>query len=184
MMARMKRCRDCGGQVSKRAKHCPHCGAPTKREIGQGTGCLIIIVFMCLFGWYMITYDENIAELGKTSSTPYAPSPDPGTRRNAQNDVDRFLDLINAIDGATVWIVDADVLMLGQYPALRITMTDLWHRQSYQERLQGAQMLQRTWSRIYSPDRPDSARIKLVDRMGNEVGGSRVIGGSVIWVVE
>ena len=38
------------------------------------------------------------------------------------------------------------------------------------------------WAAIASPQEPDLARIKIVDAKGNEVGGSRVWGGSLIWV--
>lgn len=43
MMATRK-CKDCGNQVSNRAKQCPHCGAPVRRK----TGCLGAIVILFL----------------------------------------------------------------------------------------------------------------------------------------
>lgn len=65
-----------------------------------------------------------------------------------------------------------------------LTVADIWHLRHYQLRLQDAQSLWEAWARIASPKAPDSARIKLVDQRGNEVGGSRVLGGSLIWVQE
>ncbi len=53
-----------------------------------------------------------------------------------------------------------------------------------QERLQAAQALWQMWVKIVRPKQPDHARIKLVDLLGNEVGGSRALGGSLIWVQE
>lgn len=67
---------------------------------------------------------------------------------------------------------------------LRVSVTDTWHIAPYQTRLQTAQRLQQAWARIHSPDKPDEARISMVDEMGNEVGGSRVWGGTLIWVQE
>ncbi len=65
-----------------------------------------------------------------------------------------------------------------------ITVTDLWHLAPYQERLQAAQSLWQEWANIHSPQDVDRARIKLVDLSGNEVGGSRILAGSLIWVQE
>ena len=47
------KCRDCGGRVSKRAKTCPHCGAPMKKQVSSitGIGCLVIMllfIFICM----------------------------------------------------------------------------------------------------------------------------------------
>jgi hypothetical protein len=39
-----RKCKDCGNQVSTRAKQCPHCGAPVKRK----SGCLGVIVLLFL----------------------------------------------------------------------------------------------------------------------------------------
>jgi len=62
------------------------------------------------------------------------------------------------------------------------TVPNRWHYQPYQIRLQEAQKLWRKWAFIHSPDDLDGARIKLVDGMGNEVGGSKVWAGSMIWI--
>ncbi|MBI4918091.1 MAG: hypothetical protein HY825_19790 [Acidobacteria bacterium] len=65
---------------------------------------------------------------------------------------------------------------------LVITVGDGWHVAVKQIRLQAAQDLWRMWADINSPSSSDDSRIKIVDLNGNEVGGSRVVGGSVIWV--
>lgn len=39
-----RKCKDCGNQVSKRAKQCPHCGAPAKKK----SGCLGVIGLLFL----------------------------------------------------------------------------------------------------------------------------------------
>lgn len=66
----------------------------------------------------------------------------------------------------------------------KITVNNVWHYQPYQVRLQMAQGLWNAWANIHSPGDPDKARIKIVDQMDNEVGGSRVWAGSLIWVSE
>lgn len=61
---------------------------------------------------------------------------------------------------------------------------NVWHTLPYQARLQLAQSFQELWASIVNPDDPDLARISLTDLKGNEVGGSRWLGGSEIWVQE
>ncbi len=63
-----------------------------------------------------------------------------------------------------------------------LTVGNTWHVRHKQIRLQDAQALWELWATIASPKEPDSARIKIVDLRGNEVGGSRILGGSLIWV--
>jgi hypothetical protein len=65
-----------------------------------------------------------------------------------------------------------------------MTVNNEWHLLPYQIRLQAAQNLWKSWARIASPKDVDKARLKLVDLNGNEVGGSRVLAGSLIWVAE
>jgi hypothetical protein len=63
-----------------------------------------------------------------------------------------------------------------------VTVANQWHREPYQIRLQAAQNIWQAWAQIRAPKNPDLARIKIVDLNGNEVGGSRVLAGSLIWV--
>jgi hypothetical protein len=45
----LRRCRECGGQVSSRAKACPQCGAPVKRKAHPIVGALafLLVVAVC-----------------------------------------------------------------------------------------------------------------------------------------
>ncbi|MBL8167626.1 MAG: hypothetical protein JNJ50_05705 [Acidobacteria bacterium] len=65
---------------------------------------------------------------------------------------------------------------------LKVTVTQRWHYQPKAVRLQMAQMVWKAWAAIHSPTEPDTARITLRDTVGNEVGGSKMWGGSFIWV--
>ena len=82
--------------------------------------------------------------------------------------------------------MDESFVVRGKYERIgrtaTLTLPNDWHYEIYQSRLQAAQGLWKLWSTIHSPNDPDLARIKLVDLMGNEVGGSRLLGGSLIWV--
>lgn len=90
------------------------------------------------------------------------------------------------IYSAFLSVVDPDDLFVDQFSIdgdrLTLTVTNTWHFLPYQMRLQQAQVLWEGWATLHSPSKPDSARIILVDRNGNKVGGSRVWGGSLIWV--
>lgn len=63
-----------------------------------------------------------------------------------------------------------------------ITVSNDWHFSHYQVRLQAAQNLWECWAKINSPAEVDTSRIQIVDGNGNRVGGSRMLGGSLIWV--
>ena len=65
-----------------------------------------------------------------------------------------------------------------------ITVTNPWHYQPYQVRLQAAQGLWERWATVHSPSHPDHSKIKIVDFRGNKVGGSGWIFGSSIKVKE
>ncbi|MBI2441563.1 MAG: hypothetical protein HYV35_09345 [Lentisphaerae bacterium] len=67
---------------------------------------------------------------------------------------------------------------------LTIVVATAWHYWPYQIRLQIAQGLWGHWANIHSPSDLDKSRILLTDITGNEVGGSRMWGGSLIWVKE
>jgi hypothetical protein len=44
----IKKCKECGGQVSSAAKACPHCGHSSSRQMAQGCGGLVAIAFLVL----------------------------------------------------------------------------------------------------------------------------------------
>jgi hypothetical protein len=64
---------------------------------------------------------------------------------------------------------------------MEITVPTSWHYRRYQERLDAAQLLWSAWAKTHSPGNPDAAYIRVIDLMGNEVGGSAEP-GSIIWV--
>lgn len=65
---KMTNCKSCGQKISKNAKHCPHCGAPTPGTIaGQaigGIGCGIllapfILVAVIIFVVFLSAFDDS-----------------------------------------------------------------------------------------------------------------------------
>ncbi len=53
----LKKCKECGKEISSKAKKCPNCGAPIKKQISTGSGCLIIILFVLFIGWIFSSFD-------------------------------------------------------------------------------------------------------------------------------
>lgn len=121
------------------------------------------------------------------SSQPKSLISDPGTvggeRRAIVEHFTQYLKLLRSMDPDKSLFVS---ISPGSFRAddVRITVTNAWHVQPYQVRLQTAQNLWEAWAVISKPISPDNARISIVDYNGNEVGGSRILGGSLIWVSE
>lgn len=106
----------------------------------------------------------------------------PVVTKTAVNDIAEYRKLVRSIDSKGDIVKE---LNEGLTPdQVKITITNSWHYEPYQVRLQVAQKLWEAWARLHSPNEPDKARIKIVDLNGNEVGGSRVWAGSLIWVQE
>ncbi|QDT24817.1 hypothetical protein Enr10x_01090 [Gimesia panareensis] len=97
--------------------------------------------------------------------------------------LDTFIAALKVAEVTIVKSVRVQEISNGIWEA-EIEVRNNWHIKPYQVRLQDAQNLWSAWAKIASPQEPDSARIKIVDINGNEVGGSRVLAGSLIWVQE
>ena len=96
--------------------------------------------------------------------------------------LDAYLAMVNADSLASKIVESVEVAQSDQRWTATITLRNVWHLRNKQIRLQDAQTLWKAWAVVASKDNPDKARIKLVDLNGNEVGGSRVLAGSLIWV--
>jgi len=102
-------------------------------------------------------------------------------RKELKGCLDAYMALLDA--GGVTLVRSVSARSIGDRTReLTLTVDNLWHIRHEQVRLQDAQALWETWATIASPKDPDNARIKLIDMRGNEVGGSRVWGGSLIWV--
>lgn len=107
------------------------------------------------------------------------------SKEAAQKEIQDKLDAYMAVlELAEVQLIDrVSVRRIGSDSwEATLTVTNIWHLRHKQIRLQDAQTLWEAWALIASPDDPDRARIKLVDQRGNKVGGSGLLGGSMISV--
>ena len=104
-------------------------------------------------------------------------------QRAVKEKLDAYVALLDRADVSIVERVSVQRIDDDTWEAT-ITVQNLWHVRAYQMRLQDAQALWEAWAGIASPKDPDKARIKIADLRDNEVGGSRIWGGSLIWVQE
>lgn len=118
--------------------------------------------------------EQHIASVAKLNATADAVAND--SRR--KNSLQSFVQKLRDADVSSALIVTAELDPLGQVDVI-LTVGPQWHRTVRQERLQLAQSLWETWARIASPRDLDNAHIKLVDRRGNKIGGSGVMGSSI-----
>jgi len=110
------------------------------------------------------------------------PKQSPVATKPTSNSIDEYRKLLRSIDSKGDIVKGVNE---GLTPdEIKITVANSWHYEPYQIRLQLAQKLWEAWAGLHSPSEPDRARIKIVDLNENEVGGSRVWAGSLIWVQE
>lgn len=71
MASKLSNCKECGGQVGRSAKACPHCGAKVKKKMGVLSWLFIIFVILPV-AWQIGTgtddHDNNIANSTSRSS--------------------------------------------------------------------------------------------------------------------
>ncbi|WP_320045158.1 zinc ribbon domain-containing protein [uncultured Desulfobacter sp.] len=72
-MALMK-CKECGKEVSTKAKECPNCGAPVKRSSSIGSGCLTIIAIFFVIGIIGSWFDNDKSYKSTKTQSSYTNS--------------------------------------------------------------------------------------------------------------
>jgi len=103
-------------------------------------------------------------------------------QREVKEKLNAYMKVIELHEMAAKLVESVSVERDGDRWTATITVTNLWHIRDKQLRLQDGQNLWKLWAVLTSKNEPDKSRIKLVDLNGNEVGGSRILGGSLIWV--
>lgn len=108
-------------------------------------------------------------------------------KNGAKDRLDKYIKIVNDVQKETsikfTESVEVRRVSKDGWQAI-VTVSDAWHFMPYQIRLELAQSMWFAWAAIASPQELDKARISFVDHMDNEVGGSRIWAGSLIWVKE
>lgn len=166
------KCIECRKKVSEKAETCPKCGAPVgpsiaarKREQRNGNiGCFIVmagIAALYVFKDHLPEPSPNFTS-GEIVSTPEPPR----ATITIKPAPDSLMTWFRFIDSDGVLIDDAKVRSGDN--CLIVAVTNEWHRQPYQERLQVAQIIHRKWVTVSGTT---TGPFSLVDIPGNEVGG-------------
>jgi hypothetical protein len=90
----LKACKECGSQISTKAKICPRCGAPVKR--GNHFGCLVAIIavfVLCAAISNLIDYSTS------TTSSSYT-QPESANSNKPQQSKPEFIDLRKPLQSA------------------------------------------------------------------------------------
>lgn len=68
----MVKCKSCGQEISKDAEACPKCGAPSKKKMGKGKGCLIAIIAVVVIAAIgsVMSKKEEKATLERVAAAP------------------------------------------------------------------------------------------------------------------
>ncbi len=69
-MAKLVKCKDCGHEISKKAKKCPQCGAPQKKKT---SGCAWIA--LVVLGLLLFVFIKGMVDAPPRSSSPSRQSP-------------------------------------------------------------------------------------------------------------
>jgi len=153
----LKKCEECGKQVSTKATNCPGCGAAIKgdqKQVGTRTGCLIISGF---------TFFLILLFVYGSSSKPNAQNAMP-----ANNDkMDQFLEIVAACDRDEV-IANLESNSNSSPWRLTITVNQKWGSMPHSTRLEYAKTFKGAWAGIFAPD---PCFIDILDKTGNRIGG-------------
>lgn len=67
----LKKCKECGNEVSSKAESCPKCGAVLKKKTSSCVGCLAVV----LFAFIVLAVTGSLTNTGSRSSTKTKPEP-------------------------------------------------------------------------------------------------------------
>lgn len=141
-----------------------------RKRIGFGTIVLAAVVVL-LAVWLF-----NLYEKANPKAAPLSPQ---ATQQLA--DVETFVGVLEEVGIDKSLIIRCEC---GVDHEIRIVVVNRWHLQPRPVRVHAARLLWQTWAKIHTAEDLDQSRIVLLDRSGNEVGGSRASAGSTIWVKE
>ena len=196
-------CGSCGADAKQTTAQSgaapPPSPAPPKKRMGWKMKALIAFVGLGLLGGLMELIDpeasqkrtqERIEKKQAAAEERAARSEKEAIAKAAQDEannakakllLDAYSDLLRKYEVKMIESVSVRVPNTIRFE-VTLTVDNVWHVRHKQIRMQDAQSLWKVWAGLASPAKPDRARIKLVDLNGNEVGGSRFLAGSSLWV--
>ncbi|MEM6836318.1 MAG: hypothetical protein AAF609_05635 [Cyanobacteria bacterium P01_C01_bin.120] len=104
-------------------------------------------------------------------------------RTEAVDTLEAYSTTIRSLDPDSALFVDISLDAAdSDLNTLVVQVAPGWHYQPKAARLEAATNLWEGWATLRAPEEPDTARLRLEDSNGRQVGGSRVIAGSVVYV--
>jgi len=97
------------------------------------------------------------------------------------SDLEQFMAWVNEVDSSGAIVANAEVRD-DDPDILEVTVTISFLAQNKEVQREAAVGLQRQWASINNPTKPDSAYLWLRTPSGKRFGGSRAIGGTVIYI--
>jgi len=210
-MTTPKFCPSCGNQNEMQAGFCYSCGSslpalppvPDEPMSKKKKNAAYAVVAMCFVFFGLFIFAVLLIEAQKPKRNAHivsaTPASSPSSRKaidtpsapsiearqseefaNARRHVEEFNTALSA-PAIKAYMANAKLSDLSP-DDLEVTVTTRWHYEPKAIRLQMAQVIWKAWAGIHRPEKPDAAYITLRDASGNKVGGSRVMGGSLIWV--
>lgn len=123
----IKKCPECGKDVSTKADQCPHCGAAKKKPTQYGCGTLIVVVVVGFILYSVFVPDHSGTP--RTDRAPAAPTYSVDTSEAAQNARQELLqEILNAGFFHRIEPTErtARVYVTQQFMALPIDDKELW----------------------------------------------------------
>lgn len=138
---------------------------------------VLAVIVVAYFGWFGFLQDKvsnfELPEIPKAKQITIEESWDLAEKLKAA-----FAEM-----GADKLLI-ASIKVEREFPktiTATVHVTNLWHYTTYQVRLQRIQVAWQAWAAISENDPKEGARLRIVDDLGNEVGGSGLL-GSDVWV--
>jgi hypothetical protein len=100
-------------------------------------------------------------------------------RAQAVQDRQAFLNILRDAGVKSDLIISVGPGLTNNPDEVRVTVGESWFWMPYQTRLQMAQDIWRIWAMNHTPAHLDRSYLRLVDRNGNEAGGSDWVGSMV-----
>ncbi|MHC4879478.1 MAG: hypothetical protein ACYTGL_23735 [Planctomycetota bacterium] len=129
----------------------------------------------------VVTTDESMNALIAESEQERASQSESDKQAIREKWLRDFLAVVVSVDSEGVLVTSADIDESFDQRII-VTVPNSFHYQPYPIRLQFTQAIHKLWVGVRDPESPHNPEISLRDVSGNEIGGTKLLGG--VWVVE
>ncbi len=89
----LKKCKECGNEISTKAKECPHCGNVLKKKLGCGCTTLVVVGLFLLIVGSLVSNESKTTAPNKSvdTSKPAAKTVPKSTWKNQDNSLMAYI---------------------------------------------------------------------------------------------